>query len=119
MTCVSVNRLTLSLRAFYETREFETIVMSHNTVEITVGGRHMKRRRSWIGTSTFESIGDSRVQNGSGENRGASEFELHFLQAPSFDRRQEFSETPLREEYVTSYSRCLSRPTVLTPNSKS
>ncbi|KLO16826.1 hypothetical protein SCHPADRAFT_937534 [Schizopora paradoxa] len=86
MTCVSVNRLTLSLRAFYEIREFETADDTHVTT-IDIGRRGLKRRRSWIGTSTFELTKDSQFfsssesRSDSQENQCPGGFELRNLRS--------------------------------------
>jgi len=56
MACLSANKMTLSLRAFSE----PVHVSEPRHVAKLPGTPRLKRRRSWIGTSTFE-IGDTYV----------------------------------------------------------
>lgn len=80
LTCLSVNRLTLSLRAFTADGEGETTGAYPSGMAF--GGRSMKRRRSWIGTSTFEVSGDDTYVSRGVDSRWDSRqesttFELH------------------------------------------
>ncbi|KLO12997.1 hypothetical protein SCHPADRAFT_890385 [Schizopora paradoxa] len=61
LTCVSINRLTLSLKSFSEREKEERLRMTQG-VNMLAGDEHprFKRRASWIGTSTFE-IGSRQV----------------------------------------------------------
>jgi len=56
LACMSVNRMTLSLRSYGEPQAVQTDTMPWNAQP------RFNRRRSWIGTSTFE-IGAGHVQD--------------------------------------------------------
>ncbi|KLO13202.1 hypothetical protein SCHPADRAFT_928690 [Schizopora paradoxa] len=88
LTCLSVNRLTLSLRAFTADGEGETTGAYPSG--LAFGGRSLKRRRSWIGTSTFEVSDEdtyvSRGVNSRLESRQESTtFELHNRQTDGLE----------------------------------
>jgi len=74
MTCLSVSRLTLSLRAFTGTDEVDSTINSVSNVRF--GRPSTKRRRSWIGTSTFEITEDSNVQRSAEPYHDVEAFEL-------------------------------------------
>ena len=79
MTCLAVNKLTLSLRAYYEMEGQETAFHTEDIPGGTIGGRYMKRRRSWVGTSTFEAVTGRDVFGGNSSSLDDSgTFELSF-----------------------------------------
>jgi len=63
MACLAVNKMTLSLRGYSEPVSAQTATMGEDLPSLPSSGRpQLKRRRSWIGTSTFE-IGAGHVQD--------------------------------------------------------
>lgn len=74
MACLSVNKLTLSLRGFSEAeaKQGQAAIASPPA---TPHRLKLKRRRSWIGTSTFE-IGDDYVP----ESLAFNSYEMHSQQ---------------------------------------
>jgi len=88
MTCLMVNRLTLSLRQYYETEELDCTELA-TPVFATGTGPRTGRRRSWIGTSTFEAIEKMHVQDSLAPDHGSGTFELH-VDVASGRRREEW-----------------------------
>jgi len=92
MTCISVNRLTLSLRQFYCAD-----VSDASKPGYAIDVPRMNRRRSWIGTSTFEVTGEN-VENGLEPNHGSETFELR----TQFGGRRDKRPNPGLEEIASS-----------------
>jgi len=74
MACLSVNKLTLSLRGFSEAEAEQRWIAA--IAAGLPGALHVKRRRSWVGTSAFELGGDDVVR----ENLMFKSFESHSQQ---------------------------------------
>ncbi|KLO10211.1 hypothetical protein SCHPADRAFT_530209 [Schizopora paradoxa] len=77
MACLSVNKMTISLRSFSEREE------ERRKIADVAGIAHRRRRRSWIGTSNFE-VGDEDSSYGSESNfELTSVFEIYSHQMKS------------------------------------
>ncbi len=86
MTCLMVNKLTLSLRAYTSTDEVDDT--GNNTLSNIAFRRssRIKRRRSWIGTSTFEVNEDRDSRD---VQRSVEPFRVHDMEAFDLpDRRR-------------------------------
>jgi len=75
LSCLAVNRLTLSLRAFNGTDEVDACDAGNCPSNIVFERPRMRRRRSWIGTSTFEVPGDSHVERTSEQSHELESFD--------------------------------------------
>jgi len=81
LACLSVNKLTLSLRQFYNKEDLECINVTTSTAAYAAGGgggsgTRAGRRRSWIGTSTFEVTAGDFVHDRSVPSFESGTFEL-------------------------------------------